>query len=198
MLRQSPERFSSRCRADLQVRVPGTPETNTTFERKARRARREILEDSVHSPQSQRSTRERRRQFPRRDGSALAHQLFELEHMPDRMHARVLEHRVDAVPRLPLGLVLRRLEPILAQGPRTKESRSAIVRSVGVRVSTVVRNGTVIALLLIAAQARAQPEDRAGLGPDPGRGGGLRGDEQRPCRRPASARARRPALIGDT
>src|SRR5712691_8111513 len=48
------------------------------------------------------------------DGSSLAHQPFELERMPNRMHDRVLEHRVDTVPRLPSGRILRRLEAIIA------------------------------------------------------------------------------------
>ena len=40
--------------------------------------------------------------------------------MPNRMHDRVLEHRVDAVPRLPSGRILRRLEPIIADVPQRR------------------------------------------------------------------------------
>jgi len=65
--------------------------------------------------------------LPSLDGSALVHQLFELERMTNRMHDRVLEHRVDTVPRLPSGRILRRLEPIIADVP---ERRSPFLQHV--------------------------------------------------------------------
>ena len=46
--------------------------------------------------------------------SAPSHQFFELKGVPDRMHDRVFQHRVDAVPCLPARGILGRLQSIVA------------------------------------------------------------------------------------